>query len=221
VLALVYIDRIIQGNPTFVVNSLNIHRILITSIMLAAKFFDDVYYNTPYYAKVGGVSPQELNVLEVDFLFMANFSLYVDTESYSKYYLELRSYLAHGQCTCPDRCDLPPLVIAPFSPVSQLSGHLNGISSMSYRQRLVHTRHVQGEDPYTAHSLPCFCLQHTGSDIKNAFGDAKSIPDKLQLAASPSSPTCTTLQMLGDREDVQLGRLKTVSRQACNQTGYL
>lgn len=41
VLALVYIDRIIQSNPTFVVNSLNIHRLLITSIMLAAKFFDD------------------------------------------------------------------------------------------------------------------------------------------------------------------------------------
>jgi hypothetical protein len=30
VLALVYIDRIIQSNPTFVVNSLNIHRLLIT-----------------------------------------------------------------------------------------------------------------------------------------------------------------------------------------------
>jgi len=45
VLALVYIDRIIQSNPTFVVNSLNIHRLLITSIMLAAKFFDDQYFN--------------------------------------------------------------------------------------------------------------------------------------------------------------------------------
>lgn len=30
VLALVYIDRIIKTNPTFVVNSLNIHRLLIT-----------------------------------------------------------------------------------------------------------------------------------------------------------------------------------------------
>jgi hypothetical protein len=52
VLALVYIDRIIQSNPTFVVNSLNIHRLLITSVMLAAKFFDDQYFNNAYYAKV-------------------------------------------------------------------------------------------------------------------------------------------------------------------------
>jgi hypothetical protein len=58
VLALVYIDRIIQSNPSFVVNSLNIHRLLITSVMLAAKFFDDQYFNNAYYAKVGksGVS---------------------------------------------------------------------------------------------------------------------------------------------------------------------
>jgi hypothetical protein len=55
VLALVYIDRLIQSNPTFVVNSLNIHRLLITSVMLAAKFFDDQYFNNAYYAKVGGV----------------------------------------------------------------------------------------------------------------------------------------------------------------------
>ena len=44
VLALIYIDRVIQRNQ-FVVNSLNVHRVLITAIMLAAKFFDDQYYN--------------------------------------------------------------------------------------------------------------------------------------------------------------------------------
>lgn len=55
VLSLVYIDRIIQSNPTFVVNSLNIHRLLITSVMLAAKSYDDQYFNNAYYAKVGGM----------------------------------------------------------------------------------------------------------------------------------------------------------------------
>eukprot|EP00494_Astrolonche_serrata_P022670 UN22927 len=55
VLALIYIDRLIQCNPAFLVNSLNVHRIIITSVMLAAKFFDDHYYNNAYYGKVGGV----------------------------------------------------------------------------------------------------------------------------------------------------------------------
>jgi hypothetical protein len=63
VLCLVYIDRIIQSNPNFIVTSLNIHRLLITSIMLAAKFFDDQYYNNTYYAKVGKLFVQLLSII--------------------------------------------------------------------------------------------------------------------------------------------------------------
>ena len=37
-------------------SSPQVHRLLITSIMLASKFFDDVYYNNAYYARVGGIS---------------------------------------------------------------------------------------------------------------------------------------------------------------------
>ena len=52
VLALIYVDRIIQRQG-FVINSLNVHRVVITSIMLAAKFFDDHYFKNGFYAKVG------------------------------------------------------------------------------------------------------------------------------------------------------------------------
>ena len=58
ILALIYIDQVVQFNPEFVINSLNVHRLLITAIMLASKFFDDVYYNNAYYARVGGISSE-------------------------------------------------------------------------------------------------------------------------------------------------------------------
>jgi hypothetical protein len=38
---------------------------MINSVMLAAKFFDDQYFNNAYYAKVGGVPCNEMNLLEV------------------------------------------------------------------------------------------------------------------------------------------------------------
>lgn len=110
VLALIYIDRIIQTNPTFVVNSLNIHRLLITSIMLGAKFFDDHYFNNAYYAKVGGVPCQEMNSLEVEFLFMTNFTLFVTTETYRQYYTELCNHAMHSNCGCATH-PIPPLNI--------------------------------------------------------------------------------------------------------------
>jgi hypothetical protein len=117
VLALVYIDRIIQSNPTFVVNSLNIHRLLITSIMLAAKFFDDQYYNNAYYAKVGGVPCNEVNQLEVEFLFMCNFTLCVTTDTYTQYYSELcnHSINLNNTCNCSTGPTVPKLLIPPLN----------------------------------------------------------------------------------------------------------
>ena len=90
VLALVYIDRLIQ-RKNFILTSLNVHRIIITSVMLAAKFFDDQYFNNAYYAKVGGVPCAEMNSLELEFLFLVNFSLHVTPQIYDKYQRELQN----------------------------------------------------------------------------------------------------------------------------------
>lgn len=91
IMALIYIDRLIQRN-NFLLTELNVHRVVITAILLAAKFFDDAYYNNAYYAKVGGVLVSEMNGLEVDFLFRINFSLHVTPELFEKYRAELLSH---------------------------------------------------------------------------------------------------------------------------------
>ena len=89
VLALIYIDRLIQRN-NFLLTELNVHRVVLVAILLAAKFFDDAYYNNSYYAKVGGVhTTAELNGLEVDFLFRIHFSLRVTPELFRTYQQEL------------------------------------------------------------------------------------------------------------------------------------
>ncbi|KYF45615.1 cyclin2 related protein [Toxoplasma gondii ARI] len=85
VLSLVYIDRIIKLHRNFNVSILNIHRLLITSVMLAAKFFDDVYYSNKHYARVGGVRTREMNLLETQFLTLINYHLYVSPQEYDQY----------------------------------------------------------------------------------------------------------------------------------------
>lgn len=88
VVALIYIDRIIESRR-IILTSLNIHRLLITSVMLSAKFLDDIFYNNAFYAKLGGVSPLEMNALEIEFLKLINFSLFVNFDSYTQYKIEL------------------------------------------------------------------------------------------------------------------------------------
>ncbi|OMP05017.1 Cyclin P/U [Corchorus capsularis] len=88
VVALIYIDRFLQQMGAFL-TSLNAHRLLITSVMVAAKFMDDQCYNNAYYAKVGGVSTEEMNGLEMKFLFSLDFRLHVTTEVFRKYCLKI------------------------------------------------------------------------------------------------------------------------------------
>jgi hypothetical protein len=100
---------LIQRN-NFLLTELNVHRVVITGILLAAKFFDDAYYNNAYYAKVGGVLVSEINGLEVDFLFRINFSLHVSPEEFDKYRAEL---LLHST---PVPMAAPPSTAAALEP---------------------------------------------------------------------------------------------------------
>ncbi|KAK9202590.1 hypothetical protein WN944_017802 [Citrus x changshan-huyou] len=85
IVAYVYLDRFVQRQPSLPINSFNVHRLLITSVMVAAKFLDDVYYNNAYYAKVGGISTIEMNFLELDFLFGLSFHLNVTPNAFHTY----------------------------------------------------------------------------------------------------------------------------------------
>ncbi|GER43223.1 cyclin family protein [Striga asiatica] len=85
IVAYVYLDRFMHRQPDLPINSFNVHRLLITSVMLSAKFMDDMYYNNAYYAKVGGISTIEMNILEVDFLFALGFHLNVTPSTFHSY----------------------------------------------------------------------------------------------------------------------------------------
>ncbi|GMJ05929.1 cyclin p4;1 [Hibiscus trionum] len=86
VVAYVYLDRFVQMQPSLPINSYNVHRMLITSVLVSAKFMDDMYYNNAYYAKVGGISTAEMNLLELDFLFGLGFRLNVTPTTFHTYY---------------------------------------------------------------------------------------------------------------------------------------
>lgn len=95
-LAYVYIDRFIHQQPEVPITSLNVHRLLITSVMVAAKFVDDAFFNNAYYAKVGGVSTLEMNRLELEFLFNLDFKLQVTVSTFESYCLKLEKEVAVG-----------------------------------------------------------------------------------------------------------------------------
>jgi len=94
-LAVIYMDDIIR-NHNMLLTTLNVHRFLITSILIAAKLYDDTTYNNKYYAHVGGVPLKELNSLELKFVTLLDFNLIVATEFFDQYKYEAEINLAKG-----------------------------------------------------------------------------------------------------------------------------
>jgi hypothetical protein len=77
-----------NGKPTpqiFVMDSYNIHRLIISGITVASKFFSDVFYKNSRYAKVGGLPLEELNHLELQFLLLLDFQLMIQVEELERY----------------------------------------------------------------------------------------------------------------------------------------
>ncbi|KAJ3369607.1 hypothetical protein GGF31_005124 [Allomyces arbusculus] len=82
---LVYLDRMARARVPFVVCANNVHRLLITAIMVATKFHSDVFFTNVHYAKVGGVTVAELNMLELEFLFINEFNLAIHPAELQRY----------------------------------------------------------------------------------------------------------------------------------------
>ena len=95
VLALIYIDRVTTRKKDLVINGFCIHRLFLSAMVVAAKFFEDKYYKNSYYCKVGGVTNSELNTLEAEFLEYIDFRLYVSIEDYANYFHTLKGYIGN------------------------------------------------------------------------------------------------------------------------------
>ncbi|PYI10615.1 cyclin-domain-containing protein [Aspergillus sclerotiicarbonarius CBS 121057] len=74
-----------QFSHFFVVDSFNIHRLVIAGVTCASKFFSDVFYTNSRYAKVGGLPLVELNHLELQFLLLNDFRLSISVEELEAY----------------------------------------------------------------------------------------------------------------------------------------
>mmetsp|Transcript_30285 Transcript_30285/g.96815 ORF Transcript_30285/g.96815 Transcript_30285/m.96815 type:complete len:312 (-) Transcript_30285:155-1090(-) len=91
VVAWAYIDRLLRCQPDFTISALTLHRLSLTSLVLAVKFTDDVILSNSWYAQVGGVTTQELNALEANFLEMLSWRAHVSQEEYER---------CHGMLRC-------------------------------------------------------------------------------------------------------------------------
>nr|GAT46196.1 cyclin-domain-containing protein [Mycena chlorophos] len=119
---LVYFDRMSKLSTeatgrTFVIDSYNIHRLVIAGVTVASKFFSDVFYTNSRYAKVGGLPQAELNQLELQFLLLNDFRLVIPREEMQRYAEQLILFSNSPDSVRP----LPVPVAAPMQAMAAVS----------------------------------------------------------------------------------------------------
>ncbi|KNE63860.1 hypothetical protein AMAG_08925 [Allomyces macrogynus ATCC 38327] len=191
VAVLVYLDRMARARLPFIVCSANVHRLLITAVMVATKFFSDVFYTNPHYAKVGGLPTNELNQLELEFLFMNEFNLAISPDEFQHYADRL---LAHSLGALPppaspsasatangspkdNRCDAPGPGDATCSNDAAPSAAASAASTAPPPEV-----HVRPPSPASTPSAP-------GANANaNHNGVPVAVLDALNLHSAPTSP---------------------------------
>jgi hypothetical protein len=81
---LIYIDRL-DFRAKIYINKNSAHRIVIAAYNLANKYMEDEHFSNEYYAKVAGLSLDELNMLEREMLKHLNYELHIDAALYESY----------------------------------------------------------------------------------------------------------------------------------------
>jgi hypothetical protein len=87
----VYIHRLAVDERAIPVTRRNCHRLLLAGLRVAMKALEDHSYPHRRFAKVGGVSENELARLEISFCFLTNFELRTTREILEKQVLSLKS----------------------------------------------------------------------------------------------------------------------------------
>jgi len=90
--SVIYLDRLITRRQ-FVLSTKNFHRLLIASLVVAIKLYEDGIYNNTYYAHVGGIPLRELNRLELELLLLLDFDLFIGEALFESYRIPFERYL--------------------------------------------------------------------------------------------------------------------------------
>eukprot|EP01132_Coremiostelium_polycephalum_P000871 gene871-1090_t len=113
VMSLVYIDRFLR-NCDLIVNSMNIHRLVITSLLISTKYLDDIFYNNEFYSQVGGISLREMNGLEVCFLSMMDYTVNCSLDEFEKYAREVEKAKRKIEDITLSNSNVQTITISPY-----------------------------------------------------------------------------------------------------------
>ena len=92
IVAYLYIMKLIE-KENFVLGVNNAYRLLLGAVVLAKKVLEDIRLNNAYYCDIGGISVNELNMIEYSLFTRINFDVNLKMEDVNKVYNQVICFL--------------------------------------------------------------------------------------------------------------------------------
>ena len=86
ILSIIYIDQFCEKYK-YMISLNNIYRLLLISIFISIKYNEDCFVSFKDYAKISGVSVEDLKILEYQMCAALDFNFYVKSEYYEQYFI--------------------------------------------------------------------------------------------------------------------------------------
>lgn len=189
IMAWSYLKRICgKGSTELAVSSLTVHRLVLTSVLIAVKMTDDRYYSNAVFAKIGGVTTSELNIMELKMLKLLDFRTHVPASEVTRLLSRLKALQGSGLVTsvlCRKRMtrsvdDLPACKHQELE-----SDTVSSNAARSSQQSLSSlTAHTAGECQCRLAALQ---MQTDSAEMARAPSDVLSLPQLPCVAKEPCS----------------------------------
>ena len=98
VMGFMLLDKLLGMNPEISLNTNNIHRLLLVSIMIQNKYSEDAHYDNIHWAKVLNLSITKINELEVKFLCDIGFNLNITFPDILIFLIEKSLFINNDIC---------------------------------------------------------------------------------------------------------------------------
>ena len=90
ILTMMNIDKILSKK--FILNQNNVKNVIFTSMVITQKYYEDNIFKDKDYSKILGIDTNDLIEMEIEFLSLIDFSLYISEEEFNKYKDNLEKY---------------------------------------------------------------------------------------------------------------------------------
>ena len=91
ILSMMALDKLLKNN--FLLCENNLHKVIFICIMETHKYYnDDFFISNNDYSKVSGIPTDELLNMELEFMNIIDFNMYINEEDYDNYCIKIKKY---------------------------------------------------------------------------------------------------------------------------------